>query len=260
VRRLKKIIIIFFLFIVFALANFALWLDGKYVAPIIMYHSVNYTSQFAANVVTPENFEYQMSFIRRNNYHPLSLDELIDLKQNSKPIPWKSLVITFDDGFEDIYTHAFKILKKYQIPATVFVITARIGKEGYLNWAQIREMAEYGIDIGSHTKSHLYLPDKNIDVATEEVTGSKKDLEEKLGREVNFISYPVGGFSEEIKTIVKNAGYRGACATNRGYDRFNRDVFELNRVRFSNNDNKSIFLFWKLTGFYNLLRNEKAPH
>ena len=70
----------------------------------------------------------------------------------------------------------------------------------------------------------------------------------------------IGGFSGLIKDSLKNAGYKGACATNRGYDRYNRDVFELNRVRLSNNDDSDFVLWAKLSGYYNLFRKAKKPY
>ena len=73
--------------------------------------------------------------------------------------------------------------------------------------------------------------------------GSKRNIEKQVGKEVQFLSYPIGGFSEEVKKLVRESGYRGACTTNRGYDRLNKDVYELKRVRFNNKDNKYYYVF-----------------
>ena len=93
-----------------------------------------------------------------------------------------------------------------------------------------------------------------------EIVDSKRRLEEEIGVRVAHFAYPTGGFDEEIKEMVKQAGYDSACTTNRGYDRFNRDLYELKRVRFSDQDNRVDYLWMKLTGFYNLFRQAKNPY
>jgi peptidoglycan/xylan/chitin deacetylase (PgdA/CDA1 family) len=93
----------------------------------------------------------------------------------------------------------------------------------------------------------------------DEIINSKKLLEKNLQTEVEYFSYPSGGYTEEIKEMVKEANYQGACATNRGYDRFNTGVFELKRIRI--NDSDSMIVMWaKISGYYNLFRNFKNSY
>jgi len=66
--------------------------------------------------------------------------------------------------------------------------------------------------------------------------------------------------SFDYKQIVEEAGYKGAAATNRGYDRFNKDAYELNRIRFSDKDDRNDYLWIKLSGYYNLFRAAKKPY
>jgi peptidoglycan/xylan/chitin deacetylase (PgdA/CDA1 family) len=182
------------------------------------------------------------------------------LTERREPLPRKSVVITFDDGYTDNYDHAYKILKKYGYPATIFVPSDLVNNEGYLNWVQMRKMINNGITIGSHTRRHAYLPDLSIEEQWDEIAASKKILETNLGVAVDYFSYPIGGFNDAIKQLVKKAGYKGATATNRGYDRLNKDVFELNRIRFSDKDHRIDYLWMKLSGYYNLFREAKAPY
>ena len=93
----------------------------------------------------------------------------------------------------------------------------------------------------------------------DEIVTSKKILEENLGIEIKYFAYPIGGFNSFIKKVIKANNYKGACATNRGYDKSNKDVFELNRIRFSNKDNSDLILRVKLSGYYNLFRKSKNP-
>jgi peptidoglycan/xylan/chitin deacetylase (PgdA/CDA1 family) len=132
--------------------------------------------------------------------------------------------------------------------------------EHYLTVEQIKEMIASGIDIGSHTRTEAYLPDLMVERQWNEIQASKAILEENLGITVDYFAYPIGGFSDEIKKIVQESGYKAACTTNRGYDRFNKDVFELNRIRFSDKDIRQDYMWIKLSGYYNLFRKGKSPH
>jgi len=258
--RLKKFWISSTALFIIATGGFLIWLSSHYVVPIMMYHNVNYTDVPKANTVSPQNFERQMQYLKDRGFHVLSFDELVQSVKRGESLPKKSAVITFDDAYEDNYTHAFKILKKYGFPAIIFAPSDLIGQDGHLNWEQIGEMAESGIAFGSHTRYHSYLPDLSADKQREEIIESKSNLEKRLGVAVDYFAYPIGGFSDSIKQIVEEAGYKGAAATNRGYDRFNKDVFELNRIRFSDKDDRNDYLWIKLSGYYNLFRAAKNPY
>lgn len=257
---IKKILIIIAVVILIAVGSFAVWLPGQYAVPIIMYHNVAQSDTIKSNTVDPNVFERHMAYLKKHNFNVISFNELIQLTRAKKPIPKKSAVITFDDGYEDNYTSAFGILKKYEYPAIMFVPSDLIGNEGYLTWAQVREMADNGISFGSHTRHHVYLPDLTEAEQKDEIFESKRILEQRLGRSINYFAYPIGGFSDTIKSMVRNAGYIGAAATNRGYDKLNKDVYEMNRVRFGDKDVHNYNLWIKLSGYYNLFRAAKKPY
>ncbi|MFA5059771.1 MAG: polysaccharide deacetylase family protein [Candidatus Omnitrophota bacterium] len=265
----KKLFIALFSLPVIVIAVF-LWLSSSYVVPIMMYHSVNdagrsenliptYHHQSTGNTVSPQNFSKHMEYLKANRYNVISLEEFIDAIKTKRRLPFKSVVITFDDGYEDNYIYAFSELKKHQFPATIFVLVTTVGQKGWLSWDQIKEMEKQNISIGSHTVSHTYLPDGDEDKQRFEITESKKILEEKLGRVVNALAYPAGGFTEKTKEIARQAGYKGACTTNRGYDRLNKDLYEIKRIRFSNKD-YPLSIWLKLSGFYNIFRSSKDPY
>lgn len=258
--RFKKYFVGFAVLCIVIIGGFLFWLSGHYVVPIMMYHNVDFTEELKSNTVSPQNFERQMAYLKDHRYHVLSFDELVQLTVSSQPLPRKSVVITFDDAYEDNYIYAFEILKKYGYPAIIFSPSDLIGQKGHLNWKQVSEMIKSGITFGSHSRFHTYLPDLSVEKQRDEIIRSKKILEEHLGMAVDYFAYPIGGFSESIKQIVKEAGYKGAAATNRGYDRFNKDVFELNRIRFSDKDDRNDYLWIKLSGYYNLFRATKNPY
>ncbi|MBZ0165167.1 MAG: polysaccharide deacetylase family protein, partial [Candidatus Omnitrophica bacterium] len=181
------------------------------------------------------------------------------IKSKNEPLSRKTVVLTFDDGYADNYTNAFPLLKKYNFPATFFISTEKVGLPGYVTWDQLREMAAAGISIGSHAVRHEYLPDLSRQRIIEEVRESRRILEQQLGMPVLNFSYPVGGFNDEIKSLVRQAGYQSAVTTNRGFDRFNHDVFELNRVTMDDEDVLGPVRWAKFSGYYNLFRKSRQP-
>lgn len=249
-----------FIIIIIAVGLFGfyqLWLYPKYTVPILMYHYMG--GDRGSLTVSPESFERQMKYLRDHDYQVISLDEFVEGKMAGKDFPHNTVVITFDDGIEDNYTEAFPILKKYQIPATIFVITGLVGKtyDGLdcLNWRQIKEMSAHGISFGSHSHTHRYLPNLSPDELIKEIEFSKFELEKQLGGTARHFCYPIGAFTHQVKKALKEAGYISASTTNRGFDRYNNDLYELQRIKIKDTDAIKPFHFWgKLTGYYNIFR------
>lgn len=247
------------LFIILA-GGFLFWLRGQYTVPIMMYHHVEPTESYRTNSVSPENFERQMAYLQAHGFRVLSFDELIQAIRSHSPLPRRSAVITLDDGYADNYENAYGVLRKYQYPAIIFVPTDLINTPGYLTWEQMKEMAAHGITFGSHSRQHTYLPDVPPVQQRDEIFESKRLIEHNLGAPAKYFSYPIGGFTPGVKTMVQEAGYEGAVATNRGHNRLNRDVFELKRIRFGDRDVRPDYLWIKLSGYYNLFRKPKDPY
>ena len=259
--KLKKFGLVSLVLLIGLVIGFFCWISDKYVVPIIVYHHIDGEAKLELTTVSPQSFETQMAYIKNHGYHVLRFDELVEaIRQNKKPLK-KSVVITFDDGNEDNFTHAFPVLKKYGFSAIFFLPTDLIGTEQFMTWDQVRVMAQSGMEIGSHTRTHIYLPTyPSFDKVKEEIEGSKRILEEKLGIKIDYFCYPSGGFDEEVKGLLKQAGYKGACTTNRGRNRWNKDVYELKRIRMKDN-NISMFDLWaKLSGYYNLFRRIRKPY
>lgn len=238
---------------------YLIWLRGQYVVPILMYHHVKPGTIKELNTVTPKSFERQMKFLSKYGYKVLSLDEYMAIKKNGGKFSRNSVVITFDDGYEDNYIYAYPVLKKFNFSATEFIISDLVGKKTLLSWDQIKQMRKGKIIIGSHTRNHRYLPNTIEEELKDEIAGSKKVIEAHLGGKVDYIAYPTGGFTEEVKELVKAAGYVAGFTTNRGHDRSNTDLFELKRIRMNNYDNW-LTLFAKYSGYYNVYRQLKKPY
>ncbi len=258
-KILKRIFFAALIAAVFLAGGYLFWLSPRYAVPILMYHRFGYEDN--SLFVTPENFERQLAYLKNNGYRVISLTELGQGIANNRKFSRKTVVITVDDGWKDNYTYAYPVLKKFGFPAMIFLAVDRIGSDpDFLTWDEVRIMRQSSIDFGCHTKKHTYLPEvKDPDRLRDEIAGCKDVLQDKLGVRVDWYCYPTGGFTEEVKAQVREAGYTGACTTNRGFSELNKDAFELKRVKVSNSDTQKPFSFWaKISGYYNLFRKKKA--
>ena len=260
-RKLKFTGLIFGVFVLGAvlLVNF---FNSQYVVPILMYHSIDQSAEDGNRLaVTAETFERQMRFLKQHNYNVVALEELVELIDSRQDIPAKTVVITFDDGYKNNFTHAFPVLEEYQIPATLFIITNEVGRpqDDRLSWGEIHQMQDSGlISIGSHCVGAEPL----INIESEEeliyqITASKGILEERLARQVNLFSYPEGFFDDQIKALVVQAGYKGAVATNPGPDYPDDDPFALKRLRISENAANLFVFAVESSGYYTFMKEWK---
>ena len=257
---MRKIFLSLFAVTILLGAFYFFWLSPRYTVPILMYHSISYGE--GSSFVKPENFAKQMEYIKRNGYDVITLDELAGSIKDKRRLKRNKVVITLDDGYEDNFIYAYPIFKKFGFPATIFLPTDHMGRRGHLNWDEIRLMSKHKISFGGHTRTHLYLGDvSDIRVLLDEIGGPKKAIEREIGMPADYFCYPVGGFNAKVKEIVKEAGYKGACTTNRGFARLNSDVYELKRVKVTNSDALKPFSLWiKLSGYYNLFRGRKDSY
>lgn len=256
--KLKKLTIIFGIIIATALLA-AFILGQQYVVPILMYHSIDPAASARNRLaITADTFDKQMHFLKSRHYNVITLEELVGLIKNKKQVPAKTICISTDDGYRDNYTYAFPILKKYNLPATMFIIIDEVGRPqgDRLSWDEIKIMQDSGlITFGSHTLG----PEPLINFKSEaqikrQIFDSKKILEEKLGSKVELFSYPEGLFDSRIKQLVIDAGYSGAVATNPGKDYADDDVFLLKRLRISENSSNMLIFAIESSGFYTFLK------
>ena len=180
--------------------------EGKYSPVSTMYHSVNETpfTSLTGLFVRPSDLEDQLITLNSLGYEYIFADEFA---YSDTP----TIMLTFDDGYEDNYTELFPLLKKYNAKATVFMITSAIDSEGYLSSEQIKEMAESGlVRFASHTHDHVSLTSLSEDAIRYQFASSKRILTELTGYEMNAVCYPGGSVSDEIAEIAAeyfNFGY-----------------------------------------------------
>lgn len=187
--------------------------------PILLYHYIgnnpNPNDSARDNLsVAPDQFDEQMGYLAQNGYNPITLDTMVAGLRGVATLPPKPVVITFDDGYVDLYHNAFKILRKYNFRAVAFIPTGLVGTAYYASWDMLFEMQASGLlSFQSHSVSHANLPSLSRDRLVSELTESKKTLEARFGIPINFIAYPNGTSNEEVQKAAKQAGYVGALGT-----------------------------------------------
>lgn len=211
------------------------WLYAKRAVRILTYHGIELSPTNSYNV-SLSNFEKQIDYIYKK-YNVISLPQYINNLEKKRSFPINTIIITFDDGFRNFYEYAYPILKKYQIPATCFIITSKVGnlKGNYMNWDELKEVAMDGlITIGAHSVTHKSLPSLNDVNLQHEIRDSKHMLENNLGIAVTYFSYPFGtlrDFDDRCERYIKQYGYRLAFTSISGCNSLNVNPFELRRSK-----------------------------
>jgi len=209
--------------------------------------------------VSINSFELQMKLMRKMGYQTINFSDL------NKNITKKKFIITFDDGYENLITNAFPILKKLEFSATCFVVTNMLNKYNVwdenrsdykkmklMNIDQIYEWVSNGFEIGSHTKDHLDLTSLDINKKKEQIIDSKNFINQSLGIKITSFAYPFGSFDDETIKIVQE-NYEYAVTTRPS--KYNPNKFnDMKLPRISINKKTSIFKFLLkiLTNYENL--------
>jgi peptidoglycan/xylan/chitin deacetylase (PgdA/CDA1 family) len=161
---------------------------------------------------------------------PITLDTLVDWMVRRETLPPSAVVITFDDGYEGNYRHAFPALRRRRFPATFFVVTAKIGDSAMMTWSQLREMHAGGMAVESHTATHPLLSTLTAAETLKELNESKRMIESRLGCLVRHLSLPNGDSNPWCAGIAARLGYRTACGSRFGMNGWGADPFLLRRI------------------------------
>lgn len=185
--------------------------------PILCYHNLNPIKPGSMNL-TPARFESQIKWLKDNGYTIIPLKEAVEYLQGKRAsLPPKSIVITADDGWKSVYTYMYPIIKKYNIPVTLFIYPQTISQgKNAMTWEELKELQKTGLfDIQGHTywhpnfkqeKKHLS-PAAYEKFVQEQLGKSKQILEEKMGTKVEFLAWPFGIYDNYLEDQAAKAGY-----------------------------------------------------
>ena len=228
---------------------------------IMMYHMISKQlpkTKKSGLRVSPEMFERHLKYFSDNNWSFIKMSELLEHDTQEKVV-----AITFDDGYEDNYSEAFPLLKKYNACATLYLVIDRhqndwsakknpkhnkgdLAKKSKLSDEQVQEMVTSGIfELGGHTYSHPFLPNLSVEDKEHEMISSKSFLETKFNTNISSFAYPFGIYSSADVDIIKASNFISAVTTNEGVASSD-SIYELKRIKASGKDN---FLTFKLRVF-----------
>ncbi|MBN2009982.1 choice-of-anchor D domain-containing protein [candidate division KSB1 bacterium] len=215
--------------------------------PILAYHKID-TSSPSQWWVTTDNFAKQVEFIYGYGLTPIKLNQIYQYINSGTSLPSSPIVISVDDGYQNFYTQAVPVLKKFGFTAENSIITSKIGnseatrqnnswdydEQGYVTyhliWPEILEMQNDGFSFQSHSRTHPDLTSLSASELWSEINGSKDDLESHLGTSVNFFCYPFAQSNETVKQNVINAGYWGGLwFGDNFYNTATGDIFYMER-------------------------------
>ncbi len=242
--------------------------DDRPAAVVLCYHIVEAPAAPRMHI-TRNVFRQHLRYLEMTGYNVIPLRHLYEYVTGKRAsIPKNAVVITIDDGWRSTYTEAFPELQKRKFPFTVFIYPKIIGQtHNALTWPQIREMADAGVDIQSHSLSHPYLTKRrhvSLDDAgyekwaTRELSESKKTLEKETGKKVEFLAYPYGDYDTRLTKLVADAGYSAALTCDFGKVRVGSDPLRMRR--FVIDDRMDFAAFRKYLGASPLQLAEITPN
>lgn len=242
----QRCLIVFYLIAAILFACFLCFVrDTATGIPVLNYHQINDKDHNALTVPVAD-FEREMAYLKADGYTSITPEQLSDHLKYGKPLPEKPVMITFDDGYRDNYTNAFPILQKYGFTASIFLVSDFMNRfDNYLTWEQVQEMSEAGINMESHTLSHVELAGLSHDELYKQLIGGKLATEWKTLKFVKYMAYPCGNMDVAAMTAVKDCGYEGGFTVR--YDLVHPwdDAYEMPRVPIFGNVQGS-FLRFKL--------------
>ncbi len=242
------------------------WSDGRPRVPILLYHMIVRAGEQAdpAMAVSQPRFDQQLAALTEAGYACVSLDRLVAYVRDEQPVPARSFVLTFDDGFLSTYRLAWPVLRRYGMTATVFLVSDRVGAQSewmrvepsgpqlLMGPAQIREMQCGGIDFASHGRTHAHLTQLNDAALVDELAGSRRRLAALIGREVRTLGYPHGEWDARVRSAAERAGYTAAVSVVAGWNRPGTDLLALRRLVVTGRDTPHALLLKMILGEHRL--------
>ena len=211
--------------------------------PILMYHQIDVPppkgTPLRGLIVASSSFSWQMRMLAVLGFQGLSMRDLEPYLNGKKT--GRVVGLTFDDGYQNNLLNAMPILQRHGFTATCYGVSSMIGgsnswDEGKVASKPLMTLSEWmrwrdgGMDIGSHTCTHAKLTEISSEQSRQEITASKRALEDALQYEVRHFCYPYGWYSAEHTSMVKQAGYMTATTTSRGRVNSRDNLLTLPRI------------------------------
>lgn len=223
--------------------------DGTLAVPILVYHRLRALPPDASAddremTVEPAAFEAQMRWLAAEGFQTVSMARVADALDGGRRLPSKPVVVSFDDGYEDGYSVAFPVLRRYGLTATYYVHPGALGQPERLRWDEVRALDRAGMEIGSHTLTHPHLRALAHAELSHEVLESRVELETFLGHRVTSFAYPFGEHDDRVVEVVRASGYRTAVTVSTGVVHRDDDRLLLDRIVITSGDGAESAVAW----------------
>lgn len=216
--------------------------------PILLYHRLGPTVADSMTMTTA-NFESHLKYLKENGYTVIPLRRLVDWYQKKAPAPpQKSVVIVEDDAHKSVYTDMLPLVKKYNVPVTVFIYPSAVSNAKYaMTWDQIRELKKTGLfDFQSHTywhpnfkKERKKLKPADFDKLVETQLKKAKDkIEKEVGTKVDLLAWPFGIYDDQLIQKATAAGYIATFTIERRHATASESILKLPRYLLIAADNQ----------------------
>src|SRR6266853_698306 len=209
--------------------------------PVFAYHKIAAPPRATIDpflYVGPQSFDKQLADLRRAGFTSASLSEMPTAQNQGMP----KAVITFDDGCCNAFQNSLEPLARHGFRAIQFLVADFLGRknewdiakrdspEKLMDEHQVRDWMAAGHEIGSHSSTPTNLRNISGAQAREEISGSKKSLEDRFGLAIQHFCYPYGSWNESVRDLVAAAGYSTACTMAFGVNTAAAPRFELRRI------------------------------
>jgi len=183
--------------------------------PILCYHQIRdwlaSDSKTAKDyIVSVNNFREQMQLLAKNGYHSILPDQLYDYLVNGMPLPSRPVMISFDDTRLEQYTIAREEMSKYGFKGVFFIMTVSLGRPGYMTKEQVKQLADEGNIIGSHTWNHSNVKKYSGEDWKIQIDKPSQELEKITGKPIDYFAYPFGLWNKEAIEQLKQRGFKAA--------------------------------------------------
>lgn len=194
-----------------AWANGNIAQERAYFPPVLMYHDIK-VKPINGFDVSVEDFQAQLAWLAQEGYQSLSMDEFLQYVEEKRPFPEKTVLITFDDGYEGVYQYAAPALANHKMKATFFIfkkgLNSALTGYPYLTDKQLQELAANPLfSIQSHTMTHADLNAISKQELQYELKASKQFIESVTNKSCRTIAFPFGHYNSEVLQTAKEAGY-----------------------------------------------------
>lgn len=185
---------------------------------ILQYHHVSTTTP-AVTSIAPDQFKQHLEYLKNNNFTVLPIEEAHERIKNRQSFPEKAVVITFDDGYDNVFEHAAPLLADYKMPYAVFV-NPDLMKESpsaYMSWSQLEEIQQQGATIVNHGQTHAHLIRRQSGESEAQwrermhydVVSAQQAIDSQLGEQPKYFAYPYGEYDAELQRLLSEWGFLG---------------------------------------------------